>query len=173
MATTYDLIASQTLGSAAASITFSSIAASWTDLRLVLMAIGATDGMDLDTRLNGDSGTNYSETNLLGYNTTVQSTYQISATQIRSTLGSSPGVYTIPHLYTFDFFSYASSNYKTMLLTNSEAQDGTTQVLGGVSRIVGLWRSTSAITSISTGPTSGTGNFAAGTTAQLYGIKAA
>jgi hypothetical protein len=36
MAATYEPIATQTLGSAATSITFSSIAADWTDLRLVL-----------------------------------------------------------------------------------------------------------------------------------------
>ena len=42
MATTYEPIATTTLGSAAASITFSSIAGTYTDLRLVLSLIPAT-----------------------------------------------------------------------------------------------------------------------------------
>ena len=58
---TYDLIASQTLGSAATSITFSSIAASWTDLRLVFVgkaSIGATY-ISPWIQINSDTSTNY------------------------------------------------------------------------------------------------------------------
>ena len=57
---TYTPIATQTLGSAAASVTFSSIPQGYTDLVLVdnvKSASGAGDS-ELDVRFNGDSGSN-------------------------------------------------------------------------------------------------------------------
>jgi hypothetical protein len=163
---TYDLIASQTLGSAASSITFSSIAASWTDLRLVLTAISTgTSVYDLFLTYNADSAANYSLTRLIGNGSsaTSYSTGALSYIAISTNIGFGP----TPSFYTTDIFSYAGSTYKTALITQSSDYNGS----GGVSRIVGLWRSTSAITTINVAA-SGT-TLAAGTTAQLYGIKAA
>ena len=59
---TYEPIATQTLASAAATITFSSIAATYTDLRLIFAKpIG---GSSLLLRFNSDTATNYSWTYL-------------------------------------------------------------------------------------------------------------
>jgi hypothetical protein len=69
---------------------------------------------------------------------------------------------TIPQMYTVDIFSYAGSTYKTSLVTFQEDNNGS----GYVGNKVGLWPSTSAITSITLNGT----NFAIGTTATLYGI---
>ena len=69
-------------------------------------------------------------------------------------------------LYTLDIFSYTGSTNKTVLVTNSVDQNGS----GQVGRVVGLWRNTAAITTITLSDSS---NFAIGTTATLYGIKAA
>jgi hypothetical protein len=68
-------------------------------------------------------------------------------------------------LKTVDIFSYAGSTYKTCLVENSGDENGS----GSVDRQVGLWRSTSAITSI-TIVNAGGANFQVGTTATLYGI---
>jgi hypothetical protein len=65
MAPTYEPIATTTLGTAAASITFSSIPATYTDLRLVVVA-KAVSASTLDVRFNNDSGTNYSKTEISG-----------------------------------------------------------------------------------------------------------
>ena len=163
---TYDLIASQTLGSAAASITFSSIAASWTDLRLVFVGTESTTGFNYaNLRFNGDTASNYSMTYLQGFGATAASATNSSITSIRlDEYGLSN---TIPSLMTTNIFSYAGSTYKTVLISTAEDYNGS----GGVEAKVGLWRSTSAITSITI--FNAASNFSIGTTAQLYGIKAA
>jgi hypothetical protein len=68
MASTYTLISSQVLGSNTASITFSSIPGTYTDLTLRVSARSDDAGqMDyLVTRFNSDSATNYSNTSLYG-----------------------------------------------------------------------------------------------------------
>lgn len=167
MATTYDKIATTTLGSAAASITFSSIAASWTDLRLVMTATSSTNTIT-ELQFNGDTGTSYSYTVLYGDGTSAYSSKSTNNNFIYTYATASPGGGTIPAFYTIDIFSYAGSTYKTALLTGS----GDYNVSGGrVTNVVGLWRDTSAITSVTVLPNSGT--YSTGTTATLYGIKAA
>jgi hypothetical protein len=71
---------------------------------------------------------------------------------------------TIPQFIALDIFSYAGSTFKTFLNAQSYA-NGT----GDVTRQVGLWRSTSAITSINL-TNMGANNYNAGSTATLYGI---
>jgi hypothetical protein len=164
MATTYEPIATTTLGSAAASITFSSIAATYTDLRVVLVVLGSGGNSYPLMTFNTDTGTNYSYTIIKGDGTSATSAQASSATKIWFSLNSF-GSTTIPMIGTADIFSYANSTYKTVLTTGSSDQNGS----GLVERGVGLWRSTSAINQIVL--TANTNNFATGTTATLYGIK--
>ena len=160
MPTTYEKIATTTLGSTATSITLGSIPATYTDLRLVIVA-SATSG-DVQLQLNSDTGSNYSRTYLYG---TGASAGSFSGANTSFVYLTGAGLSTTPKLYTVDLFSYAGSTYKTFLYEGNEDANGSGQVLRGVA----LWRSTSAITSIYLyGAT-----FAIGTTATLYGIKAA
>jgi hypothetical protein len=167
MATTYEKIATTTLGSAASSITFSSIAATYTDLRLVIVPTVSSAAQALRIRLNGDTATNYSETYLASDGAGASSYLSTSTTFMNLDAGTSGNSTTIPTLYTLDFFSYAGSTYKTALVTNSGDRNGS----GFVVRQVDLWRSTSAITTILAYVA--TGNLSIGTIATLYGIKAA
>ena len=73
MPATYEPIATTTLGSAASSITFSSIAGTYTDLRVVFTPQGATAGVSAYLEFNGISTTTYSETYLQGNGTTASS----------------------------------------------------------------------------------------------------
>jgi len=164
---TYDKIATTTLSSAASSITFSSIAASWTDLRLVIVPIanGASD-YNLFVQLNGSSTAEYSRTMFYGTGSAANSIR--STDEIKWDLITGTGMKSTPSLWTLDIFSYAGSTYKTALSTGSDDYNGS----GYVNRVVHLWRNTAAITSL---VISGdiTNNFNTGTTATLYGIKAA
>ena len=63
---TYTPIASQTLGSAAASVTFSSIPQGYTDLVIVNNVTCTIDTQVIGCQYNGDTGANYSKTYLLG-----------------------------------------------------------------------------------------------------------
>ena len=162
MPATYEPIATTTLGSAAASITFSSIASSWTDLRLAIYGIASSGNfLSPGCRFNSDTASNYSYTALYGDGTTAGSNRVTSSTSIgfntQASITSSIGGF-----LTADIFSYAGSTNKTVLTTGSVDLNGS----GEVERIVGLWRNTSAITTVTLN-----GSFGAGTTATLYGIK--
>jgi len=162
MPTTYEPIATTTLGSATNTITFSTIAATYTDLRLTLVFTTSVGGANVFFRFNGDTGTNYSYTSLEGSGSAASSSRNTGANRLQTDTNSST---TIPHFETVDVFSYAGSTNKTALMTAQEDDNGS----GYVTRAVGLWRNTAAITSM-TAFCNGA-NFAIGTTATLYGIK--
>lgn len=166
MTATYDCIATTTLGSAASPITFTSIPSTYTDLRLVLVfnTGGASGNTNARITFNSDTTANYSKTNLRGTGTSALSQRDTSANYID--IGQALSVNW--GLSTMDIFSYAGSTYKTALTQGNS--NSTTS--GNVYREVALWRSTSAITSI-TITSSSSNNFRAGTIATLYGIKAA
>jgi len=166
MASTYEPIATTTLGSAAASITFSSIAATYTDLKLVIVFQAVSAGSNPGFQFNSDTGTSYSYTALTGTGSTVvsQSSYTNNQCYL---LANSTAATTQLQMIETNIFSYAGSTYKTLLSGLSKDLNGS----GEVSRIVNLWRSTSAITSVKF--LFDAGNIAAGASATLYGIKAA
>ena len=167
MAATYEPIATTTLGSAASSITFSSIPSTYTDLRVIITFTSTTGGYVLGMRFNSDTASNYSVTQLYGTGSSALSASTTGDTRIRlgdwNNLGSST---TIPAFVDVSVFSYTGSTYKTVLAQSSEDRNGSGTVTSGV----GLWRSTSAINTINL-YVSGTGNtLKTGTTATLYGI---
>ena len=164
MPATYEPIATTTLGSAASSITFSSIPATYTDLRISFTCTAANAGEDIALQYNGDTGNNYSFTHLSGSGSAASSG---RATNFGNWRISHIGVYTdtvIPITMQVDIFSYAGSTFKTGLSAASGDKNGS----GYVARNVGLWRNTAAITSLTL---SCVANFSIGSTATLYGIK--
>lgn len=155
-------IATTTLGSAASSIVFTSIPATYTDLRIVFVGT-ATSATGLRAQFNSDTGTNYSRTSLLGDGSAVYSQRGTNIAFISLGINDNLST-TIPTLRTMDVFSYAGSTNKTVLTNESTDSNG-----GGAATIaVQMWRNTGAITSVSLN-VSGT-TMAAGTTATLYGI---
>ena len=68
MANTYTLIESQVLGSSAASVTFSAIPDTYTDLvfKFSVRSDRAATFDNIQARINADSGSNYSRTLLSG-----------------------------------------------------------------------------------------------------------
>jgi len=169
MPTTYEPIATTTLGSAAASITFSSIPATYTDLRLVM--VGTTSASDWSfCRFNGTDGssTAYSSTRLYADGSTAASARIGNNSRLQlgdAILGIGTST-TIPVFVTLDIFSYAGTTHKTSLTTISGDFNGT----GYTYRNVNLFLSTSAISSMVLANASSS-NFNTGFTATLYGIK--
>ena len=158
MPATYEPIASQTLGSTATSVTFSSIPSTYTDLRLVAYLFHTLPGTGGTVRFNNDSGSNYSRTFLIGDGSTASSGRSSNSSSIIIPVGD-------PHVIVLDVFSYANTNvFKTVLW--SSAEPGRL-----VARVASLWRSTSAVDRLDiAGDSSG---FTSGSTFSLYGIKAA
>ena len=169
---TYTPIATTTLGSAA-TVTFSSIPSTYTDIKLVIIGgtTRATTSDVLFIRLNGDTGTNYSDTSLAGTGSAAVSQRSTSTTSLfdDSYVRLVGTTYGLNSTMFIDFMNYANTTtYKTALLRCGAAETSPP----GTSAAVGLWRSTSAITSISlAGQT--ISNFAVGSTFTLYGIAAA
>ena len=158
MPATYEPIATTTLSGSSSEVTFSSIASSWTDLRLVFVGVSSAQALCL--QFNGDTATNYSLTVLRGDGTSAVSSRNTSIDRliVQSLTGTNP------NLVTCDIFSYAGSTFKTCLNSSAEDNNGS----GNTRQSVGLWRSTSAITSIRVYGFSGS-NITG--TATLYGIK--
>ena len=161
---TYTPIATTTLGTAASSVTFSSISGSYTDIRLVANIKGSASSYPT-IRLNGDSGSNYSDTELSGNGTAASSGRNASTTVMYFTRSAVWTTSDFSFNVLTDFMNYSNTTtYKTVLSRANAAGSATDAV-------VSLWRSTSAITSIVISATSGT--MAVDSTFTLYGIAAA
>lgn len=168
MPATYEPISTTTLSSATTSINFTSIPATYTDLRIVWVYQTTTGGSYPIINFNSDAASNYSYITLFGagsssgasqYSTNNNTAYLISNVAAPTSKWS---------MSTIDIFSYAGSTFKTLL--NTTVGDATSS--GNISVGGNLWRSTSAITAIQVKFDS-LANMIAGSTATLYGIKAA
>ncbi len=161
MASTYEKISSTTLASNQSSITLSSIPGTYTDIRLIINGVtSAYQGYFY--RVNGDTGNNYSATNIQGDGSSASS----------GRAANQPGQYlgvllsTTNSTCTIDLMNYSNTNVYKTTLVSSNVPDQTR--LDSVT----LWRSLSAITSITLTPDS-SGTIQTGTTFTIYGIKAA
>ena len=171
MARTYEPIASTTLVSDG-TISFSSIPATFTDLILTFVGLSdrtADNAEALKLTINADTGSNYSQTRILGSGSAASSDRESSQARIQiGRLNDSNTSNTTPGMCIVQFLSYANTNvFKTVL-----GASATSQEVYGIARTVGLYRSTSAISSFTIAPLLGT-NFKSGATASLFGLKAA
>lgn len=158
---TYTPIASITLASATAEITFTGIPQTYTDLVLVVAGAYDSGGVgSVDIRVgNGsiDTGSNYSATQLDGSGSSAASYRDTNATNLNLGVASTSQSTNI-----FHFMNYANTTTnKTILSRGNEPTY--------VRAAVGLWRSTSAINQIRIRNSGGT-NFASNTTFNLYGV---
>jgi hypothetical protein len=166
MPSTYEPIATTTLGTAASQIEFSSIPATYTDLVLICTATATTGGSYAILRLNPATTSTYSGTRLIGTGASAISNRETAqnALELRSDDGIGMST-SIPTFMQIDVFSYAGSTNKTVLASMSNDLNGS----GGTSRIVGLCQNTAAITVVRLLIPGDT--FKTGSIATLYGIK--
>ena len=172
MATTYELISSNTLASSAASVTFSAIPSTYTDLCLKVSArsdnVSTQDIINL--RFNGNSNSIYSRTQLFGGGaggtqgssnssniSRILAPYIDGDSATASTFGSNE-IY-IP--------SYSASQNKPVSVYGVSETNATGTYMG-VS--AALFSSTTAISSMVVAPENGT-NWLTGSSFYLYGIK--
>lgn len=158
---TYTPIATYTVtGSSAASYTFTSFSG-YTDLFIVAQVQTLPSGGSLNLTVNSDSGSNYSTTRMYGNGSTASSDRVANTTALVSWGASTLN----PVTYTIQLMNYSNaSTYKTSLTRVSNSGEY-------VAALVGLWRNTAAITTMTF--TAGTTNFPVGSTFTLYGIAKA
>jgi hypothetical protein len=175
MAKALELISTSTVGATAvSSIDFTSISSAYTDLLVVYsLRTSLTGGPyhfdDCAVRFNGDTASNYNNyifrlrqgsVSAAGSSTsTIIALYEANAADATASSFGNGQLY---------ISEYASTNYKPVdIMGGSESNNTTETQLGFIS---GLWKNTSAITSIKLYSQNGT-NFVQYSTASLYGIK--
>ena len=168
MALTYEPIQTQTLGTAVASVTFSSIPQTYTDLILVNYFATTTINEDAYVQFNSDTGSNYSRTHVRGNGTSAGSGRATNQTYILIDLDSSGSTLNTGLQTNVQILNYSNTTSNKTLLSRSGTTGGS---FTGTSLIAGLWRNTAAISTILVGCTTNT--FVVGSTFTLYGIKAA
>jgi hypothetical protein len=164
MTATYEKIATTTLGSNAANITFSSISSAYTDLVIILNG-AFTTAETIGVQFNSDTGSNYSSTILAGSGSSASSGRNTNQTGL--TVGTN-GYWTTSIIANsiLNIQNYSNTTtYKTILSRSNNASVG-------LDAIVGLWRNTAAINAIKLYGFYSGHSFITGTTATIYGIKA-
>lgn len=174
MATTYTLISSNVLTSSAASVTFSSIPATYTDLVLRISARSNAGGSYNLFKITYNSvSTSYSDTLLYkdGTNATPQS-QRASSTTFYSNAGtglpfndsgSTANTFGSTEIY---IPSYTASQNKPASVFSVQEDNSTTQYMAVDAS---LWSNTAAITSIIIAQNGG--SFVSGSSFYLYGIS--
>ena len=161
---TYEPIATYTLASAAASYTFNTIPATYTDIILIASLLGTSPNYPR-IKINADVGSVYSYTYITGNGSAADSNQSSNVSGSSYVTANAQFSATTPLILQSHFQSYSNTTtYKTFLTRASQAGTAT-------EASISLWRSSNAITSIEVLASSG--NLAIGSVLTLYGIKAA
>ena len=171
MASTYTLISSQVLSSSAATVTFSSIPATYTDLVVRLAARDDQAGtyQSIQVMFNSDTSTIYSLTNLRGNGSAAASSrfsslsYTIDSSGTNSN-GATSNTFSNTEIYIPNYTSTTSKPFSTFAVAENNA------TAAGITAMAGLYRNTTAISSI-TFTTNGGTVWLSGSSFYLYGIK--
>ena len=164
------LIASNTLGSSAASVTFSSIPATYTDLVVRVSARADITNRNLKITFNNTSpsATTYSRVLLYGTGSAATSIFDASVETFAVFGGTVQSSYTANTFSSTEIYipSYTVSQNKPIGAFGTTENNATESI---VTAGAGLWRDTSTINRIDLAPNSG--NFVSGSTFWLYGLK--
>ena len=171
MAPTYELIASNTLTTSAASVTFSSIPATFTDLVLRFSALssGAIFFNTWSIQFN-NTGSVYSTTRLQGTGSAASSTRGDNQSQLRDMLAmrgtaGTSSIFSTGELYIPNYLS----NSNKVARAFSEAENNSTSDRLLVT--ANLYRDTTPISTITFYSATNPYNIEAGSTFHLYGIS--
>jgi len=168
----YELISTQVLGTAAASVTFSSIPSTYKHLQLRMTARSTTSSGGYyatitKTIVNNDTGSNYAWHYLSGNGSSVQSGGSTSQASLLYT-GSIPTSEVTAGIFgstVLDISDYASSSKNKTFRTFSGSHSSSATPIQFSS---GLWMNTSAISTLTL--SSNLGDLAIGSRFSLYGI---
>lgn len=162
MAITYESIATTTVsGSSTSSVSFTGISGTYTDIVFVCATDADNGSASTRIRLNSDTGSNYSFTDMRGDGSSTSSASSANQAQFSLGVGTATN---LTQVYGTLFNYSNSTTYKTITMRANNSVDTT------LAR-TGLWRNTNAITAIEFSVS--VGIWLAGSTFTLYGIKAA
>lgn len=157
---TYQLIETKTLGTAAASIEFTSIPQDGTDL-LVLYSIRSVDSIVLMNISFNGSTSNFAARYMQGTGSTV-GTQTNEARFVGAAMGVTSNTFGNSQLYIPNYTAAANKAWSVDNVSEANQTQSYQEI------IAGLWSNTAAITSLAI--TLNSGNIAAGSTISLYKI---
>ena len=167
MAKTYEPIATQTLVSDSATVTFSNIPDTYTDLVIIGSARSTRSAAndDIRMRFNDDTNNNYSATMIRGTGATADSARDTNQSYIgRLEIEADSATSDVFTSININLISYSNTNvFKTVIGTSSSSTSS-------IRKIAGLYRSTNSINIITLYALNG--SLKSGSTFSLYGIKA-
>lgn len=161
----YESIATTTLGAAASTLSFSSIPSTFKHLQIRINFDVVTSGSEIRLRLNSDSGTNYAYHYMLGNGSGVSAGGATTQTFCEVISASSNTYPTVAIIDILDYASTTKNKVVRVLAGNDRNGSGEIWVTSS------LWLNTSAINALTFSLDSG--NIDTGSTAALYGIKEA
>ena len=160
MASALVALATTTLASSSATVTFSSLPTSgYRDLRIVVSCQAMSGNGVMATQFNADTGANYSYVGM--YAEASPGSESATTTFIKTSVSN----VTSNEMFTIDVMDYsATDKQKTALLRPGNAATN-------LAAYAGRWANTAAVTSIKLYHT-GTNQFGIGTTVSLFGVTA-
>lgn len=162
MPATYEPILSTTLNANTTVITFNNIPQTYTDLVLIINGTITSGGLDVFAKINSDTGSNYSNTQLYGTGSSA-----LSARVSNQSIATIGAIATTQCLNIINFMNYSNTNIYKSFISRTNRTDAV------VNTMTNLWRSNAAISSIEITCGNPTGTFTSGSSFNLYGIKAA
>ena len=168
---TYTLISSNVLSSSAASVTFSSIPATYTDLvlRASVRSDAAATVKETEIIFNADTATNYSFTNLLGLGSNGSASQQFGTLAYGWTGKIAADSSTANTFANVEIYipSYTASQNKQ--ISSNNINENNNSIVEATAAVAVLCRNSAAITSILFYPRAS--NFVSGSSFYLYGIS--
>ena len=165
---TYELIEEKNLTTTTASVTFSSIPNTYTDLLLYISSRNNDIYNEVHFRFNGSSASTYSGRNIYGNGSSAISSNSSSISSLQNVTVQSVSGQTANTFGNIQLYipNYLLGGHKSI------SGDGVQENLGSSAQSMlgaGLWADTAAITSIQAFPS--VGSFVANSNFYLYGIK--
>lgn len=160
---TYEKISAVNLTSNAATISFTAIPQTYTDLRITMCSKLDVANDTVNIQFNGNTSSIYDQMLFYDNGGTQASGLNTNNSSFGFPQGANGKNY--PTFTTGDIMNYTSSSFQKTLLTTAGCVDGSTR---GLTVEMGRFKSTAAITSILLYANSG--NFVANTKCTLYGI---
>ena len=171
MPATYTLISSNVLASSAASVTFSAIPATYTDLVIRLSArtteSAGADPSGISYTFNSDTSSNYSRRNVQGSGSAASSTGYANQTYLRGSYangaGNTSNTFSSVEIY---IPSYLSTSSRPISVFGAQENNTTAAYIEAIAE---LYRGSSAISSIKL--EADASSFVSGSSFYLYGIS--
>ena len=167
MAVTYEPVATVVLSAGVTNIAFTSIPTTWTDLKFVFNGY-TNNGGQYEIIFNSDTSFVYNRSVLYGTGGNNASLTNLANNGMGNITDSTAANTDYPETITLDIFNYTNAVYKTWLYSRSSERLG----ISNTTRLAGSQAVTTAISGIRISTTGGS-VFSIGSSATIYGIKAA